>query len=87
LSRTSKHPSCAERDGAELHHHLEQIADAPGRLAAIQIPVLAAAGGASADWARAVSAAVPNGHVQILDGQDHSVAAEAIAPVLREFFA
>jgi hypothetical protein len=34
-----------------------------------------------------VSAAVPDGHVQVLDGQDHGVAAEAIAPVLREFFA
>jgi pimeloyl-ACP methyl ester carboxylesterase len=63
----------------------------PGRLAAIQVPVLAVAGGRSPDWARdaarAVSAAVPDGDARTLAGQDHGVAAEAIAPVLLEFFA
>ncbi|MEP7026175.1 MAG: alpha/beta hydrolase [Actinomycetota bacterium] len=62
-----------------------------GRLAAIGIPVLALAGGASPDWAYtaagAVTAAVPHGGMQVLPGQDHGAAAEVVAPVLRGFFA
>lgn len=62
-----------------------------GRLAGITVPVLALAGARSADWARqaakAIAAAVPGGGYRVLDGQDHNVAAEVIAPVLTGFFA
>jgi pimeloyl-ACP methyl ester carboxylesterase len=37
-------------------------------------------------WARGVSDALPNGSLRILRGEWHGVAADAIAPVLAEFF-
>ncbi len=59
--------------------------------AAVMVPVLALAGGASPAWmqraARAVADAAPNARYGILEGQTHDVAAEALAPVLIEFFA
>lgn len=61
------------------------------RLAGIQLPVLALAGGNSWDWAHKagpeIAAATPDGRSQILDGQDHRPADEVLAPVLTEFFA
>jgi hypothetical protein len=36
--------------------------------------------------AAAMAKAMPNARLQILDGQPHEVAAEALAPVLVEFF-
>ena len=61
------------------------------RLAGVQLPVLALAGGNSADWARQgaqeIAAVTPDGRAQILDGQDHRPADEVLAPVLTEFFA
>jgi pimeloyl-ACP methyl ester carboxylesterase len=58
--------------------------------AAVTIPLLALAGGASPAWmqqaARAVADAAPNARYGLLEGQTHEVAAEAIAPVLIEFF-
>ena len=61
------------------------------RMAEIAIPTLAVAGGASPDWARsavrALAATIPDSKDLIIDGQDHGVADEAIAPVLVEFFA
>lgn len=60
-------------------------------LANIGVPTLALAGDASPDWAdetvRMIAATVPNAHHQILEGQDHNVADDAIARVLKEFFA
>jgi hypothetical protein len=58
--------------------------------AAVPIPLLALAGGASPAWmqqaARALADAAPRGRYGLLEGQTHEVAAEAIAPVLVEFF-
>jgi pimeloyl-ACP methyl ester carboxylesterase len=63
----------------------------PTRLAAsITTPTLVIAGGASWDWmrdtAQALADALPNGQYHIVEGQAHDVAAEALAPVLADFF-
>jgi len=61
------------------------------RVAAVTTPTLVIAGGASPAWmretAQAVTDILPNGQTRTLEGQQHDVAAEAIAPVLVEFFA
>jgi pimeloyl-ACP methyl ester carboxylesterase len=60
------------------------------RMANIRVPTLAVAGGASPDWARnsvaTLAATIPGAQHLTLDGQDHGVADEVIAPVLVEFF-
>jgi hypothetical protein len=60
------------------------------RAAALPLPLLALAGGASPAWmqqaARTLAQAAPQGRYGVLKGQAHEVAAEALAPVLREFF-
>ncbi|OIJ67950.1 alpha/beta fold hydrolase [Streptomyces mangrovisoli] len=63
----------------------------PGdRLAAVDVPVLAVAGGASPAWmreaARLVAEAVPRGTLRTLEGQTHRVDPSVLAPVLAEFF-
>jgi len=61
------------------------------RLASINVPTLVMDGGASPEWMRrtgqAVADAIPDAQHRTLAGQTHDVAAEAIAPVLVEFFA
>jgi pimeloyl-ACP methyl ester carboxylesterase len=61
------------------------------RAAAVTTPTIVLAGGASfgffPETAKALAAALPNGQVRILEGQSHDIAAEALAPVLKEFFA
>jgi pimeloyl-ACP methyl ester carboxylesterase len=61
------------------------------RAASVKAPTLVIAGGASfpfmRETARALADALPDGQARTLEGQDHNVAAEAIAPVLKEFFA
>ncbi|WP_020121077.1 alpha/beta fold hydrolase [Streptomyces canus] len=61
------------------------------RLAAITVPVLAVAGGASPEWmregTRAVAEAAPKGSYRVLEGQTHMVDPTALGPVLTEFFA
>lgn len=58
--------------------------------AALTIPLLALAGGASPAWmqqaARTLADAAPLGRSSVLEGQTHEVAATALAPVLIEFF-
>ncbi|MHB9858878.1 alpha/beta fold hydrolase [Streptomyces sp. YIM S03343] len=60
------------------------------RLAAVPVPVLAMAGGASPAWmreaARAVADAVPRGTYRTLADQTHMVDPNVLAPVLAEFF-
>ncbi|MEU6145775.1 alpha/beta hydrolase [Streptomyces sp. NPDC047081] len=60
------------------------------RLAAIGVPVLSVAGGASPEWlreaARAVAETAPRGTYEVLEGQTHMVDPNALAPVLAEFF-
>ncbi len=61
------------------------------RAASVAVPTLIMDGGAS-EWpfmhitAVALANAIPNAQHRTLEGQTHEVAAEAIAPVLEEFF-
>jgi pimeloyl-ACP methyl ester carboxylesterase len=61
------------------------------RAAAVTVPTLVLDGGASFPFmgptAQALAAVLPNGRRQTLEGQRHDVAAEALAPVVAEFFA
>ena len=61
------------------------------RAATVAVPALIIDGGASYPFmhitAKALANAVPNAQHRTLDGQTHEVAAEALAPVLIEFFA
>ncbi len=60
------------------------------RVAEVTIPTLVLYGNASMPFmpesARAIVDHLPDGRVRMLEGQSHDVAAEAIAPVLAEFF-
>ncbi len=60
------------------------------RAAAVTAPTLVLAGGASPPFmretARALAEALPQGQDRILEGQEHNVASEAMAPALVEFF-
>ncbi|HUG88451.1 MAG TPA: alpha/beta hydrolase [Actinomycetota bacterium] len=61
------------------------------RAATVTVPTLVIAGGADFPWmretARALADAMPRGEARFLDGQGHAVDPEALAPVLKEFFA
>ncbi|MEU6283656.1 alpha/beta hydrolase [Streptomyces sp. NPDC047028] len=58
-------------------------------LAAIPVPVLAVAGGASPEWmrtaGRAVAETVPQGTYRVLEGQTHMVEPGVLGPVLADF--
>lgn len=58
--------------------------------AGVKVPALVLAGGASPVWmqqvAREIADAAPHARYGTLEGQTHEVAAEALAPVLIEFF-
>jgi pimeloyl-ACP methyl ester carboxylesterase len=60
------------------------------RFASIKVPTIVIGGGASPaelqNAVRDVANAVPNAQRRMLEGQTHEVSAEAIAPVLIEFF-
>lgn len=57
-------------------------------IAAITVPTLAMAGGKSPEWmhhaATTISKIVKNGSFRVIPGQDHNLAANALAPVLVE---
>jgi pimeloyl-ACP methyl ester carboxylesterase len=61
-----------------------------GRLAAVPVPALVLAGGASPPWMREVAQriadALPDGRYRTLEGQTHDVAPEALAPDLEGHF-
>jgi pimeloyl-ACP methyl ester carboxylesterase len=61
------------------------------RAAAVSAPTIVIVGGASPPFlretAQALTEAIPDARARTLEGQDHNVAADAIAPVLVEFFA
>jgi len=61
------------------------------RWASATVPTLVMDGGESPTWlgnaAQAVAAVLPNARHRTLEGQEHGVAPEALAPVLEEFFA
>ena len=58
--------------------------------AAVKVPTLVAAGGKSPAWmtngTQALARALPDATYRTLPGQNHMVKAQAIAPVLTEFF-
>ena len=60
------------------------------RAARVAVPTLVMVGGASYGFmhetAKALANVIPNAQHRILEGQTHEAAAEAIAPVLVEFF-
>jgi pimeloyl-ACP methyl ester carboxylesterase len=60
------------------------------QLKSIHAPTLAVYGGASpafmGNGAKALADALPDGHVRALDGQNHDIVPEVLAPVLLEFF-
>jgi pimeloyl-ACP methyl ester carboxylesterase len=62
----------------------------PAWLSAIAVPVLVLGGGTSPDWfqrtVRETAAAVPGARTVMVEGYDHGVPPEVIAPVLTEFF-
>lgn len=57
----------------------------------VTAPALVLCGGASPGWmidvGRQIADALPNGRYRVLEGQEHVVAPELLAPVLAEFFA
>ena len=61
------------------------------RVASVATPTLVIDGGASPAWmhtsAQAVANLLPGGRYHTLEGQEHNVSAEALAPVLETFFA
>ena len=73
-----------------MHDHQQGIPLTPEEWAAVKAPTLVAAGGKSPDWmtngTRALAAALPDATYRTLPGQNHMVKAQAIAPVLTEFF-
>jgi len=58
--------------------------------ASVKVPTLVITGGATFDWLRTSNQAfaklLPNGRNEIIEGQSHDVAPEALAPVLENFF-
>jgi pimeloyl-ACP methyl ester carboxylesterase len=62
----------------------------PAGLSGVGFPVLALAGGASADWAAAaataIASAAPAASSRVLPDQTHAVAHDVLVPVLTEFF-
>jgi pimeloyl-ACP methyl ester carboxylesterase len=77
-------------DIAIVRDHQQGRPFTPGEWAAIKAPTLVAAGGKSPAWitngTRALADALPDGSHRTLNGQNHMVKAQAIAPVLTEFF-
>ena len=74
-----------------LHEHQQGTPLTSAEWAAIKVPTLVAAGGKSPAWmtngTRALADALPDATYRTLPGQNHMVKAQAIAPVLTEFFA
>ena len=83
-----------------LPYDFAQLGDTPGKplsrelrdvMAAVSAPTLLVLGGKSPDWMRraveTVASAIPGAKQRTVPGQNHAIAAKAIAPVLVEFFA
>jgi pimeloyl-ACP methyl ester carboxylesterase len=55
----------------------------------VTMPALVLAGGASPEWmidaSRQIADALPNGRLRVLEGHDHVVPPEVLAPILTEF--
>ena len=74
-----------------MHEHQKGRPLTTAEWAEIKVPALVAAGGKSPAWVtngtRALAGALPDATYRTLAGQNHMVKAQAIAPVLTEFFA
>jgi len=77
-------------DIAIVHEHQRGIPLTSAEWAAVKVSTLVAAGGKSPAWmtngTRALADALPDAAYRTLPGQNHMVKAQAIAPVLTEFF-
>jgi pimeloyl-ACP methyl ester carboxylesterase len=73
-----------------VHDHQQGKPLRPEEWAAVKTPALVAAGGKSPAWitnaTRALAGVLPDATYRTLPGQNHMVKAQAIAPVLTEFF-
>jgi pimeloyl-ACP methyl ester carboxylesterase len=73
-----------------MHEHQRGMPLTSAEWAAVKAPTLVAAGGKSPAWmangTRALADALPDAAYRTLPGQNHMVKAQAIAPVLTEFF-
>jgi pimeloyl-ACP methyl ester carboxylesterase len=73
-----------------MHDHQRGAPFTPGEWADVKAPTLVAVGGKSPAWmtngTRALAEALPDAAYRTLPGQNHMVKAQAIAPVLTEFF-
>lgn len=76
-----------------LPYDMAVVGDGPppvDRLADITAPTLVLAGGASPEWfhnaVSAVTTAIPGARAESIEGQDHDVADDVIAPKLVDFF-
>jgi pimeloyl-ACP methyl ester carboxylesterase len=62
----------------------------PASLSAIAVPVLVLGGGTSPDWfhrtVQETAAAIPGARLVMMEGYDHGIPPQVIAPVLTEFF-
>ena len=60
-----------------------------GLIGAVTVPALVLCGGVSPEWmievGRQISDGLPNGRLRVLDGQEHVVPPDVLAPVLAEF--
>jgi pimeloyl-ACP methyl ester carboxylesterase len=74
-----------------MHEHQRGRPLTSAEWAGVKVPTLVAAGGKSPAWmtngTRALAGALPDATYRTLPGQNHMVKAQAIAPVLTEFFA
>jgi pimeloyl-ACP methyl ester carboxylesterase len=73
-----------------LHDYQQGAPLTPADWAAVKVPTLVAVGGKSPAWmtnaTRALADVLPDAAYRTLPGQNHMVKAQAIAPVLTEFF-
>ena len=69
---------------------LTDVTMPPKVAAAVKIPTLVVVGGSSPDimrhTAEAVANAIPKGRYLLLEGQNHDIVPDVVAPVLQEFF-
>lgn len=93
-ARQSPYWAAGERMAPTLAYDAAFMGDAtvPTDLyATITVPALVLAGGSGPGWfrdtARAVADAIPGARVGVLDGQDHNVAGEVLAPAVFDFVA
>ena len=83
MSRSRAGPSCSGTGRS-------RPSKGPASLSAIAIPVLVLGGSTSPDWfhrtVQETAAVIPGARLVMMEGYDHGVPPEVIAPVLTDFF-